>query len=90
MNYLKRVMKEVRTKWNKLLKFTTNTLATIEQKISSHTIFGTPYRWIAKTIKRKRTHYVIEVPLEYDSVLDYEKCVVQTMKLMEQKSIIKF
>ena len=39
--------------------------------------------------KNKRTHYILEVPLEYYDIHDYQRCVVQTIKLMEQKSIIK-
>ena len=45
----------------------------------------TSTRWY----KKKRTHYILEVPLEYNNIHDYNYCVVQTIKLMEQKSIIK-
>ncbi len=47
------------------------------------------YKWVVSKIKRKRTHLTLEVPLEIDDYQDYQRCVGQTIKLMEQNIIIK-
>ncbi len=39
--------------------------------------------------KRKRTSFVIEVPLEQDNIHGYYELVASTIKLMEQKIKIK-
>jgi len=87
-DYIIGVTREVSIKWNKLLRFTTNTFQKTKQKISSHIIYDILCRLVYK-LKRKRTHYVIYVPLEHNNVLDYNKCVIQTIELMEQNLIIK-
>jgi len=47
------------------------------------------YKWVVSKIKKKRTHFTLEVPLELDDSQDYNNIIVQTIKLMEQNINIK-
>jgi len=64
-------------------------LERIEQKILSYTILRVPYKWVANKIKKKQTHWIIQVPLEFNDVDDYNEFVVATNKLMERNINIK-
>ena len=59
------------------------------QKMLTYITSARLYKWILSKIKKKRTSFVIEVPLEQDNVHDYYEMVIQTIKLMEQKIKIK-
>ena len=41
------------------------------------------YKFVKAKLKKKRTHFSLEVPLEMDDVQGYEECVAKTIKLME-------
>ena len=47
------------------------------------------YKFVKGKLNKKRTHLTLEVPLEIDDVQGYDKCVAQTIELMEQKITIK-
>ena len=46
-------------------------------------------KFVISKIKKKRTHFTLEVPLELDDSRDYKNIIVQTIKLMEQNINIK-